>query len=113
MSYIYIIVEDSDQERLLLSQYDKNDCKCAIEEIYLRDWFSNKVEISYRTMFIFDLAKDAGKAKDFLQRCHDNPIESSDYITLNLNKTKCLHKPIEYIKLDKNKLIVEILVRQV
>jgi hypothetical protein len=84
MSYIYIMVEEqTDQEKPLISQYDKNDCQYGLEEICFKDRNSTDLKVTYNTVFIFDLEKNAAKAKEFLKRCFDNPLDS---ITLDTSK---------------------------
>ena len=75
MNLIYIMVSvDTDQSKLLLSQYDKNECSCYIETISQENYETNNEDINKNLVFVFPIDKHKN-CKAFLKRCHDNPID--------------------------------------
>jgi len=91
--YLYIIVEEnSPQDYLLLSQYDKESIDessfCGIETIILTDKFTGEVTKSTNKIFRFNLYMKP-LAKKLLIKCKENPLISlNNKIELDLEKIK-------------------------
>jgi len=91
--YIYIIVEEnSEQDALLLSQYDKDNMDdssfCGTETIILTDKFTGEVTKSTNRIFRFNLLFHE-VAKSLLMNCKENPLISLNHkIELDLEKIR-------------------------
>jgi len=89
--YIYVIVEEnSEQDALLLSQYDKtnNNSICATETIKLVNKFTYQVIITQNRVFRFNL-NDQQNVKELFIRCKNNPLVSlNKKVELDLNKIR-------------------------
>ena len=102
MNLIYIMVKvDSDQSLLLLSQYDKNECSCYIENISQENYENNNIEECNKNLvFVFPIDKHK-TCKDFLKRCYDNPMYDIKLDIKNITLQTRISQSVDGLHLDK------------
>ena len=100
--YIMVTVDSTDQSKLLLSQYDKNECSCYIETISQENYDKTKDDICNKNLvFVYPIDKHKS-CKDFLKRCYDNPIDDIKLDIKNITIQTRISQSIDGLHLDKS-----------